>query len=257
VIEPAGTLARALVFVGCSGTMAACAAVPHPVQTTELDWQAARAELASLRAALPDRPYGVVVKVALREPRTGRIFAARGAIAVDPHRAMRMILLGPGGATALDAWVTPDAYRFEVPAIGLLRRGGVRAESGLPVEFFRWWFLAPFEGRLLASFSGRALAEQGIASCDGRLFLLRSGGSTVSLCDTGPAPTGPRDIEASRRGGGTLDHLSFHGRVDPRAGDRAVYEEARSGVRVEIEVESPADSPDPLAFHDPDLEREP
>jgi hypothetical protein len=237
--------------------MAACASMPHPVQTTELDWQAARAELASLRASEPDRPYGVIVKVALREPRTGRTFAARGALAVDPHRAMRMILLGPGGATALDAWVTPDAYRFEVPAIGLLRRGGARADPGLPVEFFRWWFLAPFDGRLLASFGGRALAEQGIALCQGRLFLLRSGGSTVSLCDAGSAPTGARDIEASRRGGGTLDHLSFYGRVDPRAGGRAVYEEARSGVRVEIEVESPADSPDPLAFHDPDLEGEP
>jgi hypothetical protein len=168
-----------------------------------------------------------------------------------------MILLGPGGATALDAWVTLDAYRFEVPAIGLIHRGGARADSGLPVEFFRWWFLAPFDGRLLASFGGSALAERGIRLCDGRLFLLRSGGSTVTLCDTSPVPAGPLRIQASRRGGGALDRLSFRGRADPHAGDRAVYEEVRSGVRVEVDVESSnADPPDPLAFRDPDLERE-
>ncbi len=232
-------------------------AAPHPVRTTGADWQAARARLASLRMREPDRPYGVVVKVSLQESRTGRTFAARGALAVDPHRAMRMILLGPGGGTALDAWVTPDAYRFEVPAIGLLRRGGARADPGLPVEFFRWWFLAPFDGRLLASFGGRALAEQGIVLCDGRLFLLRSGASTVTLCDTSPTPAGPLEMAASRRGGGALDRISFRGRADPRAGDRALYEEMRSGVRVEVDVESPdTDPPDPLAFRDPDLERE-
>jgi hypothetical protein len=170
---------------------------------------------------------------------------------------MRMILVGPGGATAMDAWVTPDAYRFEVPAIGLLRRGGARADPGLPVEFFRWWFLAPFDGRLLASFGGRALAEQGIVLCEGRVFLLSRGGSTITLCDTSSTEAGPLEMAASRRGSGALDRLAFHGGADPREGDCAVYEEARSGVRVEIEVESPdADPPDPLAFRDPDLERE-
>jgi hypothetical protein len=237
--------------------VAACVPTPHPVQTTEVDWRAARARLASLRMTEPDRPYGVVVKVALEEPGTGRTFAARGALAVDPHHAMRMILLGPGGATALDAWVTPAAYRFEVPAIGLLRRGGARADPGLPVEFFRWWFLAPFDGRLLASFGGRALAEQGIVLCEGRVFLLRSGGSTVTLCDTTSTLTGPLEMTASRRGEGALDRLSFRGRADPRSGDRALYEEVRSGVRVEVDVESSdTDPPDPLAFRDPDLERE-
>ena len=259
MIAGAGKLAVALAFVACGLTLAACGAQPHLVRTSEMDWQAARAELVSLRANEPDRPYGVVVKVGLREPRTGRIFAARGALAVDPHRAMRMILLGPGGATALDAWVTLDAYRFEIPAIGLLRRGGAAAEPGLPVEFFRWWFLGPFDGRLLASFGGRALVEEGIQLCDeGRLFLLRSGASTVSLCETRSAPRGPLEIEASRRGGGAFDHLSFRGGADPGAGDRAVYEERRSGVRVEVDVESPdADPPDPLAFRDPDLGTEP
>jgi hypothetical protein len=251
--------ALALVAAGCGAANTACAPVPRSVQTTELEWQIARTRLAALRATEPKRAYGSVVRVTLREPRTGRSFAARGALAIDPHRAVRMILLGPGGATAMDAWVTPAAYRFEVPAIGLLRRGGARADPGLPVEFFRWWFLAPFEGRLLASFGGAALAEQGILLCEGRLFLLHGdvpplAGSTVSLCDTSPATDGSLELAAVRRGAGAIDHVSFRGRSDLRAGDRATYEEAHSGVRVEVEVETPdAEPPDPLAFQDPDL----
>ena len=43
---------------------------------------------------------------------------ARGAVAMDPAAGdLRMILLGPGGATAIDLWMHGDAYRFVVPAL--------------------------------------------------------------------------------------------------------------------------------------------
>jgi hypothetical protein len=166
---------------------------------------------------------------------------------------MRMILLGPGGTTALDAWVTHEAYRFEVPPIGLLDRGGERPDPTLPVEFFRWWFLAPVEGRLLASYSGPSLSLPHVAECQGRWFVLRRGASTVTLCDEPRAGQGLEWLAVER----TDDHddkLSFHGLgLVPHAGDTARYEDARSGVRAHVEVEScDLEAPDPLAFLDPD-----
>ena len=57
------------------------------------------------------------------------------------------------------------------------------------------------------------------------------------------------------RSGGTLERLVFDGEsFTPHAGDRAAYEDARSGVRAEVVVESLDDTqPDPLAFQDPDV----
>jgi hypothetical protein len=190
----------------------------------------------------------MVVRVSLREPRTHRTFAARGAIAVDPHRALRMILLGPGGTTAIDAWVTREAYRFQIPALGLVRRGGAGSDAALPVDFFRWWFLAPLEGRLLASLHGTELAP-----CAGLWFILRREEATVALCDAASGK-GLR-LAAMERSGGTLERLVFDGEsFTPHAGDRAAYEDARSGVRAEVVVESLDDTqPDPLAFQDPDV----
>jgi hypothetical protein len=241
--------------LACGVASASCApaALELPSPTTA-EWEAARARLAALRGAQPERPYGIVVRVTLSEPRSGRSFAARGALAVDPHHALRMILLGPGGTTALDAWVTPSAYRFEVPPIGLLHRGGESADPALPVEFFRWWFLAPVDGRLLASYEGPELALQHVAPCKGRWFVLRRGASTVTLCDV-QGEGRPLEILATERTtGGAFERLSFGGQsLTPHSGDRAEYEDARSGVRAHVEVEScDADPPDPIAFLDPD-----
>lgn len=89
----------------------------------------------------------------LTEPRTGQRMRARGAVAVRPPSALRMVLLGPGGTTALDLWICRDAFRFAIPAADLVHRGDAstpRAElRGLPVDFLRWWLLRPLEGHLL------------------------------------------------------------------------------------------------------------
>jgi hypothetical protein len=196
---------------------------------------------------VPERPYGIVVRVSLRERKSGRVFVARGAIAVDPHRALRMILLGPGGATALDAWVTPGAYRLELPALGVLRRGGTSVEPGLPIDFFRWWFLSPLDGRLLAS-----SVRSGGAEGTGRWFVLRRDGATVILEDAGRSSG--IEIVATERRPGALERLSFRGlALAPHGGDVAEYEETLTGVRAEVSVES-VDSaePEPMAFCDPD-----
>jgi len=244
---------RGLAAAACIASAACAPSTLEPRDPTAAEWQAARVRLEALRETQPDKPYGIVVRVTLREPRSGRSFVARGALAVDPHRAMRMILLGPGGTTALDAWVTPDAYRFEVPPIGLLDRGGEGASPALPVAFFRWWFLAPVDGRLLASYGGPSLSLVHLAECQGRWFILRRGASTVTLCDGAEAGRA-FEMFAMERTGTKEERLSFHGQgLVPHAGDTARYEDARSGVRAEVDVESrDADTPDPVAFLDPD-----
>jgi hypothetical protein len=228
-----------LLVLACAACSGARAVSPPP--PTETEWTAARAWLADLRATEPLKPYGAVVRVSLREPHTGRTFSARGAVAVDPHRAMRMILLGPAGATALDVWVTPDRWRFEVPAANLLRRGGSGDDASLPIGFFRWWFLAPMNGRLLTSdAAGRA-----------ERLVLRDGAATVDLTDVRD-PFG-HAILASRRSHGALDSLAFRGEsLAAQPGDHAAYDQASSGVHVDVTVESLSDAPDPAAFVDPE-----
>jgi hypothetical protein len=255
----------ALILLGCGAPHLACfpSRVSLPPSTTEADWQEAHARLALLRASAPEHAYGIVIRVSLRARKSGQVFVARGALAVDPHRALRMILLGPGGGTALDAWVTPAAYRLELPALGVLRRGGVSPEPGLPIDFFRWWFLSPLDGRLLASSprsgrveeGGRRVEEGGreeVSSKGGRWFILRRGAATVILEDA--ERPGGLEIVATERRPGALEHLAFQGlALAPHSGDRTEYEEARTGVRAEVVVESvDATEPEPVAFLDPD-----
>jgi len=93
------------------------------------------------------------VTLEIEQPLMAGRMRARGAIAVAPPNALRMILLGPGGTTALDLWVCGDQFRFEIPALDLVRRGDARTPRtelrGLPVDFLRWWLLDPFGGQLL------------------------------------------------------------------------------------------------------------
>src|SRR6185503_11179086 len=140
------------------------------------EWRWARHRLADLREqAGAGGPRTRKIALSLREPYTGRTLEARGAVAIDPPDALRMILIGPGGTTALDLWVRGDLYRFSVPAIGLLRRGDARASPagarGLPVEFLRWWMLRPMQGELLWYVRDGATER----------FLLRDGDAVVRI----------------------------------------------------------------------------
>ncbi len=166
---------------------------------------------------------------------------ARGAIAVSPGRALRVILLGPGGGTAFDGWVTPTAWRMEVPALSLVRRG-VEEPKGTPVGFFRWWFLAPMGGELMTA--------DGCADGDEYLLLDHGASARVRVERRGGAMT----IAARRVAREHRDDVRWSGRsLAPTAGDRATYVDDASGLRVDVRVEAvEPDAPSPDAFVDPD-----
>ncbi len=206
-------------------------------------WDALKSELRARRAERPTHPWAAEIRVALHEPRTGRDVTGRGAIAVAPGRAMRMILVGAAGATMLDAWVERDRWRVAVPATGLVRRGGPDDPRDLPVGFLRWWLLSPLGGALVA-------AEQ---TGEGPRWLLRDGSDVVDLravrCDDGVS-----GLAASRSVEGRTERVAECGTApEPRPGDRVEYEDAVTGLRVSIVLESAARTPSDDAFRDPDL----
>lgn len=80
---------------------------------------------------------------------------ARGAIAVRTPEQLRMIMLGPGGTTAMDLWMKGDRFRFSIPSLSREITGDARTPAeqkrGLPVDFLRAFMLDPLGGRLLAA----------------------------------------------------------------------------------------------------------
>ncbi len=216
----------------------ACAApyVP-PKEPTQAEWEDALRKLAALRASFPKKPYTQPITVDFHEPYTRRRFEGRGAVGVDPGHAMRMILVGPGGGTALDAWVTRDAWRMAVPAISFQRRGGRDAPTSTPVGFFRAWFIDPLGGRLLAL--GR-----------GGSFILRDdagGTSDISIDAHEPGVFAGR---GARRSGKATERFEW---VTRARGGEAHYRHLESGLGVDVELGPPqSEAPDPQAFVDPD-----
>ena len=212
-------------------------AVPN---VSQYEWTVARYRLARLRSGQPERAYVERVRLAIADPRTGREYQARGAVAISPGRAARMILVGPGGTTALDVWVTKERFRFSVPAIKLEKRGGTDPEEakGLPIGMLRWWFLSPLAGRLLLARSTAAESA----------WVLRDGLATVTVRSDG------RRFIALRREGESLEGIEWLSRgLVPQEGEHGRYVEGRFGLRVEVVVEEVLPTePDPEAFADPD-----
>lgn len=212
----------------------------HVPDVGQAEWTLSRERLARMRSDLPRRPYAARVAISVTDPTDGRLYRARGAVAVSPERAARLVLIGPGGTTALDVWVTRDRYRLSIPAMKLEKRGGVDLTStrGLPIGFLRWWFLSPLEGELVLARSSRSEAA----------FLLRDGPATVTM-----RTNGERFI-AIRRENGRLEGLQWSGQgLSPRTGARGQYIDGEWGMRVGVIVEELlADEPDPAAFSDPD-----
>ena len=215
------------------------AAATEP-QVTAYEWAVARDRLARLRQAQPERPYVERVRLAIGDPRTGKRYEARGAVAINPGRAARMMLVGPGGTTALDVWVTKDRFRFAVPALKLEKRGGTdpAAAKGLPIGMLRWWFLSPLAGRLLL-----ARSTPGESA-----WVLRDGAATVTVRSDG------QRFVALRREGETLEGIDWTSRgLVPQAGEHGRYLDGRFGLRVDVVVEEVLTTePDPDAFTDPD-----
>jgi hypothetical protein len=224
---------------------------------TPVIWRQARKRLGTLRRdgeGLGERTLRV--RLALREPRTGRSIEARGAVALapslraapgEPPGALRMILLGPGGTTALDLWAHGERFRFAVPALGLERRGDAATPRaslrGLPVDFLRWWLLRPASGELLwYERLGRAEA-----------FVLRDGQAIIELRAVEGGPIGAR--RTTWLGEGVRRRIDEEVVIAERMGCGTVrYAQASTGLLVTVicEGEERARSPDPRAFVDPD-----
>lgn len=186
----------------------------------------------------------------MRAPRAGRTVDGRGAIAVAPGRAVRIILVGAAGATMLDAWITPDRWRIAVPPADLMRRGGADEPRELPVGFLRWLFFRPLEGTLFA----------GSMEDGGLLFLLRDGAAVLEVrlgeCDRGKLTTTTRRASAQAE---HLDECRASGAsAPPAAGDWIRYRHEGSGLSVELAIESVSSGPpEEGAFVDPDSENLP
>jgi hypothetical protein len=218
--------------------------VPAGDVPASASWPTLRQGLARERASLPDSPWAAGLRATVAVPRQGRTFEGRGAIAVAPARAVRMVLVGPAGTTLLDAWATASAWRIAVPPADLVRRGGPEDPPGLPIGFLRWRFLRPYEGTLF----GGALAPSEVT------WLLRDGDAVVEVRRS-PADVGAV-LALSRRRSGRTERIVEQRRGDaPREGDRVSYRDDAGGIGADLLVESIAPRPpDERAFSDPDAE---
>jgi hypothetical protein len=231
---------------------------PQWVHPTPAEWLASSSELERLRAEMPGHPYTVLVSTTLRDPRSGHVIDGRGALAVAPGQGLRMILIGAAGATLLDAWVTPSAWRIAVPVASIVRRGGVEAPASLPVGFLRWWFLGRLSGALFASRASYASRAPRVGSGE-RLWLVRDGAAVVELrlepCERGAQVVARRRTAATREGEEPAREsvVECHASPTPSAGDTVRYADETSGLEVTFAVEGvTSEPPDPAAFRDPD-----
>jgi hypothetical protein len=243
------TVSLALSLCFCAGAGTSCASAPAPwPSATAQSWARLSAELSEQRQAQPKAPWSAGLRITMREPSSGRVIDGRGAIAVKPGQAVRMILTGAAGATMLDAWVTFTRWRVAVPPLALIRRGDLVAPRDMPVGFLRWWFLAPLAGGLFAATSTR----------EGPLWLLRYAGAVIELREE-PCPRGTL-LRATRRVEGRGEAVDeCRARPAPSAGDTARYVDESSGLRVDVQLESiGTEPPRDEAFEDPDaLPRDP
>ncbi len=137
--------------------LGATGCAPRVAATRPLDPSAfveARERIRVTRAELGDERTDNV-RLALDAPYLTGALGARGAVAVAPPDRLRMILVGPGGTTAMDLWIAGTEYRFAIPAVSRVVEGSLdgpaASRKGLPVDFLGWWLLDPLGGELLAA----------------------------------------------------------------------------------------------------------
>lgn len=250
-------MSRVASFAGLLAALSiGCAPLPEyrpPTPPSLVEWRRALADLRALGAdPAGGEPRTYKLALALREPVTGRRMEARGAVALAPkERAVRMILVGPGGTTAFDLWIDDDRFRVSIPAVDVLRRGDARTPKaemrGLPVDFLRWWLLDPTRGELLWADTGPRASR----------YVLRDGAAITDL-----VVRGGRGVSAERRswseapaGGKERALLLDEEKVEAdRIGcGRARYTQASTGVEIEITCEGvEPNPPSDRAFVDPD-----
>jgi len=238
---------RAWLLLLCPLFCVSCSAPGRPAwsRPDTSDWSAMNQRLAQERDARPHDPWAAVVSVTMREPRSGHVVDGRGAIAVAPGRAVRMILVGAAGLTLLDAWVGRDRWRIAVPPVQTVRRGGASDDpADLPVAFLRWWFCTPLEGELFAA----------KRTGSGTLWLLRDGDAVIELV-RGPGPPGAGLLTATRRAHGRSEVVQECRAPTLRPGAWVEYKDESIGLGLRLVVESVAERPpEQDAFGDPDVQ---
>lgn len=228
-----------MVVAGC-GPPAEPPALPDGPRATQV-WRQHRAALDDVRRAFDlGRPYSLNVTLELWVERLGMRTRGRGAVAVYPPHGVRMIMLGPGGTTAMDLWICRDAFRFSVPAVDLTRRGDASTPPeelrGLPVEFLRWWFLEPIGGRLLAAFEEPR----------GHRFILKEDDSAVHLLTS---PGKPTPIAVRRVSAGDEERIETTAELC----GHVHYHQRSTSIDLDVTCEKVNDGiPPARAFADPD-----
>lgn len=231
----------AVLASGCTEGLRGVASAPSPA-TISCD---ARAKIDRLAAASTRRKQNV--RLELSAPFMPSAIQARGAVAMDPAAGdLRMILLGPGGATAIDLWMHGDAYRFVVPALDRTLRGnGATPPSerrGLPVDFLGWWMLHPLRGELL-------FAEE---TALGVAFVLRDvQPGAVAYVDARIGADGALDATRTTWSGDVrIDEERVH--ATSLGCGRVEYTQASTSLRVVAECESESGDVPARAFVDPE-----
>jgi hypothetical protein len=190
--------------------------------------------LSALRAELGPRTEEV--RIALEAPLLPGEVRARGAIAASPGRAVRMILVGPGGGTAADLWLDAERHRLALPAKDEVVRG--RRGDPLPfvpVDLLRSWFLEPLAGEVLDV----------DVTADGARAVLRGRDGVVAV-------SLPRDGSlVLERGAGTRDVERIRAPAGARCAE-VIYERPRTGVRASITCEARRTQVAERALIDPD-----
>jgi hypothetical protein len=133
---------------GCGAAQGVAQARASSVEAHVDALREARAWIASVRAEAA-RARTETVRVVAQGDAESTLWSARGAVAVGPPERLRMILVGPGGGTAVDLWSGPDRERVRAPTLDHAPDAvRARALAVLPVPLLRWWLLAPLTGEL-------------------------------------------------------------------------------------------------------------
>jgi hypothetical protein len=132
----------------------------------------------------PTETYRQTLSILIRDEVSGRGFEGRGVVAVMPGRALRMVLLGPGGSTAMDAWIREGKWRVAIPALDRIARGDRSTPRssmrGLPIDLLERWLIAPWGGKVVTAHQGTVGADGSIGGRDAFVaWLLRDGGTEV------------------------------------------------------------------------------
>ena len=161
-------LALSLVFACSAG---APARRPPRLERAELtDAGAIRRDALPAWTRVPHTELRQTLTIAIRDGISGRGFEGRGVVVVRPGRALRMILLGPGGTTAMDVWMREGRWRVAIPPLDRVVRGDARTPPekmrGLPIGLLSRWLVAPFGGAVVAAHAGRVEADGRVTTDD-------------------------------------------------------------------------------------------